>query len=45
MKIGEYIIENGSVDTLKLGGVFRTDLPEEQQINGNYGLDFTFIGV
>ena len=36
----EYIRNNAAVDTLKMGGTFQTDLPDEQQNTGNYGLIF-----
>lgn len=42
--IKEYILNNDNVDTLKIGGVFATDLPEEQRSQGNYGLKFVFSG-
>ena len=38
------ISANKLVDSLKVGGTFRTDLPEEQQTKGNYGLKFVFLG-
>ena len=36
--IKQYISENNSVDSLKVGGTFKTSLKEEQQLQGNYGL-------
>lgn len=42
--IKEYILDNDAIDTLKIGGIFATDLPEEQRLQGNYGLRFVFSG-
>lgn len=41
--IREFLASGETVDSLKIGGVFRTSLPSEQQTEGDYGLKFTFL--